>query len=52
MSLLENMPLGGYERLRKMFADELIGEAGPSVVISGINCRGPFIYDWAESGAM
>ena len=41
LSLLAKMPLGGCERLGKMFADNLRGEAGPSGVISGINGQGP-----------
>ena len=52
LSLLAKMPLGGCERLGKMFADELRGEARPSGVIAGINGRGLCRYDWAESGAM
>ena len=49
---LLNMSLGGCERIGKMFANELRGEAGPSDVIAGINGRGSCRYDWAESGKM
>ena len=41
MSLLAKMPLGGCERLGKIFADELSGEAGPSGVIAAIDGQGP-----------
>ena len=50
--LLVKIPLGGCERLGKVFAEELRGKAGPSGVIAGIYGRGPCRYDWAESGAM
>ena len=40
-SLLAKIYLGGFERLGKMFVDELRGEAGPSSVIAGIDDRGP-----------
>ena len=50
--LLAKMPLGGCERLWKIFADELRIETGPSGVIAGINVQGPCRYDWYESGVM
>ena len=50
--LLAKMPLGGCESLGKMFADELIGEAGPSGVIASIDGRGSCQYDWDERGAV
>ena len=52
MSLLAKMPLGGCERLGKMFADDLRDEARPSGVIAGIHGQGPYQYDWDESGAV
>ena len=52
LALLAKMPLGRYERLGKMFTDEMRGEAGISGVIAGINGRCPCRYNGAESGAM
>ena len=49
LSLLAKMPLGGCERLGKMFVNEMGGEAGPSGVIAGIDGQGPGQYDWYES---
>ena len=52
LSLLAKIPLGGYGRLGKMFADDLRGEAGPSGVVAVIDGRGSCQYDWAERGAV
>ena len=41
LSFLAKMSLGGCQRLGKMFADELRGEAKPSGVIAGIDGRSP-----------
>ena len=50
--LLSKMPLDDCEHLGKMFADDMRVEAWTSGLISGINGRGTYQYEGAESGVI
>ena len=52
MPILSEMAFGGGERLGKVFADKVGGEAGPGGEVASVNCFSPSGGDWAESCAM